>query len=368
MLEPLGWTTAERYTSKFDDEGVIDGSITVAERKGLVCGHSMLALRRFLTGDARMRTGTIGQVVVPEAHRGEGIGRRLLDEALRFANERRLAMVSLTAHPDRGVAYEMYRRRGFERVQDRLVAEWQPTHPNGGLSAVMLTETNTTELMRLRRVYAFTTGAVQDRDYDQSIDWPWYLVKRKGSPCAAVRIRLDGDVPSVSSVLFDTQEDPSDLISAAAEAAGFEDIEIHASPASPLVKWMPNLSWRSRGGENLVYVPSLRRLIRALLPTYRARAAAMGLDCPKVTLIRGGAKVGVEVYGDDARLVTPSTEDTAIEFSNEGLAALVLGAVQVTQALDRGIIKTSEGSLPVEDALLWLFPYEYCDFTQHSAW
>ena len=76
----------------------------------------------------------------------------------------------------------------------------------------------------------------------------------------------------------------------------------------------------------------------------------------------------MEVDGDDARLVKPSTESTAIEFSNEGFAALVLGAVQITQALDRGIIKTSEGRLPVEDALLWLFPYEYCDFTQHSAW
>ena len=368
MLEPLGWTTAERYTSKFDDEGVTDGSITVAERKGVVCGHSMLALRRFLTGDARIRTGTIGQVVVPEEHRGQGIGRRLLDEALRFANERRLAMVSLTAHPDRGVANEMYRRRGFERVQDRLVAEWKPRRPNSELSAVMLTKTNTAELMRLRRVYAFTTGAVQDRDYDQSIDWPWYLVKRQGRPCAAVRIRLDGELPSVSSVLFDTQEDPSEFVAAAAAAAGFPDIEIHASPSSPLVQWMPDLMWRSRGGENLVYVPSLRRLMRALLPTYRVRAAAMGLNSPKVTLIRGNAQVGVEVYGDDARLMPPLLENTTIEFSNEGLAALVLGAIQVTQALDRGIIKTSEGRLPIEDALLWLFPYQYCDFTQHSAW
>ena len=108
--------------------------------------------------------------------------------------------------------------------------------------------------------------------------------------------------------------------------------------------------------------------MRALLPTYRARAAAMGLNSPKVTLIRGRAQVGVEVYGDDARLIPPSSENTTIEFSNEGLAALVLGAIQVAQALDRGIIKTSEGRLPVEDALLWLFPYQYCDFTQHSAW
>ena len=368
MLEPLGWTTAERYTRKFDDEGVIDGSIAVAERKGLVCGHSMLAVRRFLTGDARIRTGTIGQVVVPEAHRGNGIGRRLLDEALRFANERRLAMVSLTAHPDRGVAYEMYRRRGFERVQHRLVAKWNPRYPNAEFSADMLTEINTADLMRLRRVYAFTTGAVQDRDYDQSIDWPWYLVKRMGNPCAAVRIRLDGEVPSVSSVLFDTQEDPSDLISSAAVAAGFNDIEIHASPGSPLVKWMPTLSWRSRGGENLVYIPSLRRLIRALLPTYRERAAAMGLDSPEVTLVRGRSTVSVEVDGDDARLVMPSPDTTTIEFSDEGLASLVLGAVRATQAIDGGIVKVVEGSLPVEDALLWLFPYEYCDFTQHSAW
>ncbi len=368
MLEPLGWTTAERYTSKFDDEGVIDGSIAVAERKGRVCGHSILALRRFLTGDARIRTGTIGQVVVPEEYRGRGIGRRLLDEALRFANERRLAMVSLTAHPDRGIAYEMYRRRGFERVQDRLVAKWKPIRPNAELSAVMLMKINTAELMRLRRIYAFTTGAVQDRDYDQSIDWPWYLVQRGGNPCAAVRIRLDGDVPSVSSVLFDTQEDPSNLIAAAAAAAGFTDIEIHASPGSPLVKWMPTLSWHSRGGENLVYIPSLRRLMRALLPTYRERAAAMGLDSPKVTLIRGRASVGVEVDGDDARLVTPSPETTTIEFSNEGLASLVLGAAKATEAIDEGIVTIGEGSLPVEEALLWLFPYEYCDFTQHSAW
>ncbi len=368
MLAPMGWTTAEGYARKFEDDGLVPGSVLIAECAGEICGHSITALRRLIFGDTRLPAATIGQVVVRDDCRGRGIGRNLLEQALRFALRHGAVLVWLTAHPGRGVAYDMYRRRGFERVQARLTARWSPGAADGDLRVHEVTATNTTELMNLRRTYAATTGAVQDRDFDQALAWSWYLVSRNDLPRAAVRIRADGALAVVTALLFDTNEDPAPYLAAAIRSAGFSDAEVHASPASALKAWMPDLEWRRRAGEHLVFVPSLRRLVRALLPLFRQRAAALGLRGARVTFVRGRSHVAVAAERGETRITRPHADDTRIVFSGEGLAAMFLGALAPEKAERTGTIEVHVGSLASGAALAWVLPHRYCDFTQHSAW
>ena len=368
MLAPMGWIGSERYARKFNDDGLVPGSVLIADSDGEACGHSITALRRFIAGDARIRTATIGQVVVRPDFRGRGIGSGLLEQSLQFADAHRTALVWLTAKRDQGVAYDMYRRRGFERVQARLTAQWSPGAADADLHVHQVTATNTTELMNLRRTYAATTGAVQDRDFDQALAWSWYLISRNDLPRAAVRIRADRALAVVTAVLFDTNEDPAPYMAAAIRSAGFSDAEVHASPASALTAWMPDLEWHRRPGEHLVFVPSLRRLVHALLPLFRQRAAALGLRGARVTFVRGTSRVAVAAVRGEARITRPRPDDTRIVFSGEGLAAMFLGALAPENAERTGTIEVRAGSLASASALAWVFPHRYCDFTQHSAW
>ena len=56
----------------------------------------------------------IEDVVVSEAARGQGAGRALIGEAVRFAEELGAKSVDLTSRPAREAANRLYRRCGFE--------------------------------------------------------------------------------------------------------------------------------------------------------------------------------------------------------------------------------------------------------------
>ena len=47
-LVERGWVTEDRYRNKFSDDGVVPGSIFVAESEGTVCGHLLVAFRTLL--------------------------------------------------------------------------------------------------------------------------------------------------------------------------------------------------------------------------------------------------------------------------------------------------------------------------------
>ncbi len=368
MLAPMGWTTAERYARKFEDEGLVPGSVLIAESAGEIRGHSITALRRLIFGDARLPAATIGQVVVRGDSRGRGVGRNLLEQALRFALRHGAVLVWLTAHPGRGVAYDMYRRRGFERVQHRLTARFSAKESTDGLSARRASPSDAAELRRLRRTFARLTGAVQDRDYEQALGWEWWIVSRGGRANAAVRIWTDLKPPTISAALFDADEDPAPYVNSAIRGAGLSEVDVRASPAAPLVARMPGLDWKMVSGENLAFVPSLSRLLTSLLPCYRRRAVELGIRTGRVAVERNDARIAVAFDRGEARISPPRPDDTRVVFPGEGIASAVLGASDPSTAVRDGAISVQDGAMPAAKALEWLFPYRYCDFTQHSAW
>lgn len=87
---------------------------------GHVLGH--VALSREGPDEARLRWF----LLAPEA-RGRGVGRRLLDELLRFADDAGYARIRLTTFSELEAAAHLYRATGFERVEAREIAMWSRT-------------------------------------------------------------------------------------------------------------------------------------------------------------------------------------------------------------------------------------------------
>ena len=73
-----------------------------------------LSLRRAFPGSARGML--IGNVVVHSDYRGRGIGRALMEAAIKAAREQGMRWVGLEVRADNPVACELYRRLGFEAV------------------------------------------------------------------------------------------------------------------------------------------------------------------------------------------------------------------------------------------------------------
>jgi GNAT superfamily N-acetyltransferase len=96
--------------------------------------HGMLTLALF-----RVPTGVrawIEDVVVDERARGQRLGGRLVEAALRLAGEAGARTVDLTSRPSRIAAHELYLRSGFE-VRDTTVYRYdlqakQPPAGEGG--------------------------------------------------------------------------------------------------------------------------------------------------------------------------------------------------------------------------------------------
>lgn len=79
-----------------DDEGYVAGMITVG-------------IYHAPTG----RKGWIEDVVVDEAYRGQGLGKRLTEHAVGFARQQQVELLSLTSNPARVAANRLYPETGF---------------------------------------------------------------------------------------------------------------------------------------------------------------------------------------------------------------------------------------------------------------
>ena len=62
----------------------------------------------------------IEDVVVEEELRGSGLGRQLMEEALKFCREKDVATVYLTSNPKRVAANSLYQRMGFVRKETNM--------------------------------------------------------------------------------------------------------------------------------------------------------------------------------------------------------------------------------------------------------
>lgn len=90
--------------------------VFIALSDGRIVGTLTLARFARLTSSV----GIVETVVVDEGHRGQGIGRALLESALVHAKVSGIASISLTSKASRDDAHRLYARLGF-RIIDTLV-------------------------------------------------------------------------------------------------------------------------------------------------------------------------------------------------------------------------------------------------------
>jgi ribosomal protein S18 acetylase RimI-like enzyme len=88
-----------------------DSRILVAERDGTLLGMLSYSIRSslFHAGESC----TIEELVVSAEHRGRGIGGRLLSRAIREAEKRGCAEVSLSTEKDNARAISLYKKHGL---------------------------------------------------------------------------------------------------------------------------------------------------------------------------------------------------------------------------------------------------------------
>ncbi|MEX0880029.1 MAG: GNAT family N-acetyltransferase [Thermoanaerobaculia bacterium] len=99
-----------------------DHALLVAESDGRVV--AWMEMKRLRVFSARRQVELAG-LVVDEAHRGQGIGSRLLEEAERWALDLRCGKIRLRSNPIRGRAHDLYRRLGYEEIETDVLFEKQ---------------------------------------------------------------------------------------------------------------------------------------------------------------------------------------------------------------------------------------------------
>jgi ribosomal protein S18 acetylase RimI-like enzyme len=95
--------------------------LVARDRGGGIVGSLTLVIYRIPT---RLQ-GTIQDVVVDEAARGQGVGEALTREAQRIAVAEGASVIRLTSRSHRQAAHRLYERLGFELVDTNAYA-WRP--------------------------------------------------------------------------------------------------------------------------------------------------------------------------------------------------------------------------------------------------
>jgi ribosomal protein S18 acetylase RimI-like enzyme len=86
-------------------------SLFVARTEGSIVGMGTIVVYRVLTGT----TAHVEDVVVDRAHRGRGVGERLMHHLIAHARTQGAESIALTSHPSREAANRLYQRLGFEQ-------------------------------------------------------------------------------------------------------------------------------------------------------------------------------------------------------------------------------------------------------------
>ncbi len=103
--------------------------VTVAEHEGLVVGYTVVV--------RAADEGELANIAVASQARGQGLGRRLLDDALRRAGAEHVSAVYLEVRESNAAARRLYESTGFEVIgrrrryyrspdEDALVMRWRP--------------------------------------------------------------------------------------------------------------------------------------------------------------------------------------------------------------------------------------------------
>jgi ribosomal protein S18 acetylase RimI-like enzyme len=97
----------------------------VRDEVGQVVGFCWIVLYDPGTG----LEGEVAELYVAEEHRGRGIARMLVGEAVKLFAERRVTLGYVWTRPDNDSAVKLYRGAGFE-TNPQLVMTWYPRDPS----------------------------------------------------------------------------------------------------------------------------------------------------------------------------------------------------------------------------------------------
>lgn len=97
--------------------------VFVALKEGEVIGTFSLLVADNLAHAGR-RVAIVENVVVGSAHRGKGIGKRMMDRALTLAQQEKCYKLMLSSNQKREKAHRFYNGLGFDRHGISFSVEW----------------------------------------------------------------------------------------------------------------------------------------------------------------------------------------------------------------------------------------------------
>jgi GNAT superfamily N-acetyltransferase len=119
LLGELGYpATVEAVHARLERLGIVGDRVVVADSGEEVVGLAHLQVTPAIEHDRP--AAKIGALIVAEAHRGEGIGRALVEALDAEARARGCALLFLTTSARRTDAHEFYRRVGLEETGKRF--------------------------------------------------------------------------------------------------------------------------------------------------------------------------------------------------------------------------------------------------------
>jgi GNAT superfamily N-acetyltransferase len=119
LLGELGYpTTVEAVHSRLERLQIVGDRVVVADSGDEVVGLAHLQVTPAIELDRP--AAKIGALIVAEAHRGEGIGRALVEAVDAEARARGCALLFLTTSERRTDAHEFYKRVGLEETGKRF--------------------------------------------------------------------------------------------------------------------------------------------------------------------------------------------------------------------------------------------------------
>jgi ribosomal protein S18 acetylase RimI-like enzyme len=90
--------------------------VVVAREAGHIVGLGIL----FIMPKLGERIAEIHDVVVDASHRGQGIGKLVVNELIEAAKEKKVKTLALTSRPSREAANRLYQNLNFDRVETNV--------------------------------------------------------------------------------------------------------------------------------------------------------------------------------------------------------------------------------------------------------
>jgi len=126
FLEPTGQTRAAYAGFLGTQIDQPDATVLVAEDKDAVVGYAYVAIEGYDYMLLRGPAGILHDIIVAPEHRGQGIGRLLLEAALDYVKDRGVPRIVLSTAAQNEAAQHLFATVGFRRTMVEMTLEIEP--------------------------------------------------------------------------------------------------------------------------------------------------------------------------------------------------------------------------------------------------